>query len=63
MSIHYEGMSEERTRCPICDVPMGEYCCMQCGLTWDQIDDVEEEESILGTQSTITKGGRVSKYK
>ena len=28
----------ERARCPACDVPMGEYCCMTCGLTWDHIE-------------------------
>ena len=26
--------------CPVCDVPMGEYCGMTCGLTWDMYDDV-----------------------
>lgn len=30
----------EEGRCPVCDVQMGEFCCMTCGLTWDQYEDV-----------------------
>lgn len=41
-------MEAEPIRCPICDVPMGEYCCMTCGLTWDHVplEDEEEEPSL-----------------
>lgn len=40
---YVECMCEEEGRCPICDEPMGEFCCMTCGLTWDLYSDVWDD--------------------